>query len=694
MLNLFLMNLIVILSACLLCRRFFHNQSLLDYCLTWFILFFTQIVLTLQILGISSLLTLNNCILLNSVVLFAVFALSKNKIPVHSFSFIKRLKMIFNGLKLNKIETLCLAVIFGFGIVKILVNLFNPPFGWDNLNYHFTFPVEWLKNHNLDTFISISGDPSVSYYPINGSLFFLWFILPLKNVFLADLGQLPFFIAAFCAVISLAKKLSLSKESSFYAAVLFSLIPNYFKQLQIAYIDVIVAALFLIALNYLFLINRERTIRNIILCSLAIGLAVGTKTTAMPAVLLLLLPLIYLSITKNPGHKKISSLAACFLTILAVGGFSYIKNFILTRNPLYPLNLDIAGQTIFKGVIDNQMYRTGIRPGDFNLARFLFHEGLGGQAIIFVIPALVVASPLLLYINRKKHDLLTVYLLILPFLIISAFRFLIPLANIRYIYALFAISIIIFFYAAETFKIPGKLLRILVISCVIGSIPELAKKIELVAGLILSLVLFFSLGPIIRLLKKNSGLKVIVLLIFAFTSLIFTERYYIDNEFPRYSKMVKYSGFWPEATKAWLWLNENTAGNNIAYIGRPVAFPLYGENFKNNVYYVSVNAVEPAMLHYFPRSRYIWGYNGNQVFRNFESPENYRGNADYDVWLNNLKKKKTEFLFVYSELIRKTGDFPIEDKWAIDHPEVFNPVFENSTIHIYKIYTGQPKRNG
>ncbi|MDD2752355.1 MAG: hypothetical protein PHN59_04420 [Candidatus Omnitrophica bacterium] len=602
--------------------------------------------------------------------------------------------MTLKDLRLNKIETLCLAVIFGFGIVKILINLFNPPFGWDNLNYHFTFPVEWLKNHNLDNPISISGDPSVSYYPINGSLFFLWFILPLKNVFLADLGQLPFFIAAFLAVISLSKKLNLSKESSFYAAVLFSLIPNYFKQLQIAYIDIMVAALFLIALNYLFLINKENKVRNIVLCSLAIGLAIGTKTTAIPAILLLLLPLIYLCIAGYSGYKKIFSLASCFLAILAVGGFSYIKNFILTQNPLYPLNFNIAGQTIFKGVIDNQIYRTGIRPGDFNLARFLFHEGLGGQTIIFVIPALVLACPLLLYINRKKHDLLTAYLLILPFLIITAFRFLIPLANIRYIYALFAISIIIFFYAAETFKISGKLLRILVISCVIGSIPELAKKIELVAGLFLSLVLFFSLGPIIRLLKKNSGLKVILLLIFTFASLILAERYYIDNEFPRYSRMVKYSGFWPEATKAWHWINENTSGNNIAYIGRPVAFPLYGANFKNNVYYVSVNAVEPAMLHYFLRSRYIWGYNGNQVFRNFESPENYRGNADYDVWLNNLKKKKTELLFVYSELIRKTSDFPIEDKWAIDHPEVFNPVFENSTIHIYKIYTGQPKKNG
>ncbi|MDD5465377.1 MAG: hypothetical protein PHP73_03435 [Candidatus Omnitrophica bacterium] len=681
MLILLLMNLIVLANAAILAKYLFRISNRIDYFLGIFILYFSQIVITLELLGVFGLLKLNNVILINLFVLVISLGVIKfAKVNLKNSAIFQN-----TGININNITRLCLAVLLGFGLVKIIINLFNPPFGWDDLNYHFTFPVEWLKNHNLDNPISISGDPSVSYYPVNGSLFFLWFILPLKNVFLADLGQLPFFIAAFFTVVSLARKLNLSKEFSFYAAVLFSLIPNYFKQLQIAYIDIIVAALFLIALNYLFLINKEGKVRNVILCSLAIGLSIGTKTTAMPIILLLLLPLLYLCFSKNTGYKKMFALTACFLPILAVGGFSYIKNFILTHNPLYPLNLKIAGHTIFRGVVDSVVYRTGIRPGDFNIAKFLFHEGLGGQTLIFVLPAIVLACPILLFKNRKTHSLLMDYLLILPFLIILTFRFVIPLPNIRYIYALFAVGILIFFYAAEAFKIQKLFLKILVALCVIGSIPELAKKYELIAGLILSLTLFFTFGSIIKLLKKNFKLKIIILCILTFLSLVFIEKFYIKNEFPSYSKMVKYSGFWPDAAQAWNWLNDNTTGNNIAYIGRPVGFPLYGTNFKNNVYYVSINKVEPAMLHYFPDSKYIWGYNGNKVFRNFESPENYRGNADYNVWLANLKNKRIDFLFVYSELIKKTDDFPIEDKWAIAHPEIFNPVFKNSTIRIYKL---------
>ncbi len=149
--------------------------------------------------------------------------------------------------------------------------------------------------------------------------------------------------------------------------------------------------------------------------------------------------------------------------------------------------------------------------------------------------------------------------------------------------------------------------------------------------------------------------------------------------------MVKYSGFWPDATKAWAWLNDNTLGDNVAYTGRPVPFPLYGTNFKNNVYYVSVNKVEPAMLHYFPNSRYIFGYSGDELMRNFDAPENYRGKADYSTWFYNLKNRNTGFLFIYSILPNKNVTFPIEDRWAESHHEIFNLVFKNDTIRIYKL---------
>ncbi len=684
-------NLIVAATAGLLMRYFFSFEGVIDHLLAFFLLYLAQIVLSLELLGIFNSLYGMNVILLNLVVLIFVFVLIRSLKLVAVSGFKEKLKESISSISLNWAEIFCLAVIISFAAVKVAINLMNPPFGWDNLNYHFTYPVEWLKYGNLNMPISISGDPSVSYYPINGSLFFLWFILPLKNVFLADLGQVPFFIAAFFATYSLARKLSLSKEYAFFSAAIFTLVPNYFKQLKIAYVDIMVAALILIALNYLFLLYKKPSAKNTFFYSLAIGLMLGTKTTAMPLAAILFLPFFGVFL----GKKKMSNFGSLFFLSLAVilvtGGFSYIRNFIQTGNPLYPLDFKVFNIHLFKGVADNAAYRTAIRPGDFSPGKLLFHEGLGVQTTLLFLPAIFLGLPLSLWRKRGELSFYLVYFLILPFLFILTFRFIIPLPNLRYIYAAFAVSAVIAFYVADILRIPKIVLRILVVICVLASIGELAKSFELISALIISAVLFFILPESLHFIKNRKLTKIILVgSLGIFLALALLEKDYVRNEYRRYITMAKYSGFWPDATKAWDWLNTNTFGDNIAYIGRPVAFPLYGTNFKNNVYYVSVNTVEPAMLHYFPDSKYIWGYDGNLAFRNFEDKHNYRGNADYNVWLENLRKKNTDYLFVYSEVNTKLQEpFPMEEKWASAHPEIFERAFENNIIHIYKIKKGR-----
>jgi hypothetical protein len=201
------------------------------------------------------------------------------------------------------------------------------------------------------------------------------------------------------------------------------------------------------------------------------------------------------------------------------------------------------------------------------------------------------------------------------------------------------------------------------------------------ASIILTCLLFFLLLPLIKYIQQRK----IAISIFLICALILLEKDYIKNEYPRYIKMVRYSGFWPDATEAWNWLNSNTTGNNIAYVGRPVPFPLYGTNFKNNVYYVSVNTIDPVKLHYFPNSRYRWGYDFLGLHKNLEEKGNYRSSADYSIWLNNLMKRKTDYLFIYSLHQTEEIAFPMEDKWAKAHSDKFFPIFSNETIHIYKI---------
>ncbi len=673
-----LMNLIVIISSFLITYRLFQISNFVDSVLSWFIVYLAQIVFSELLLGISGILYLNNVILVNVVILLIVWLMAKNK--TSSFN-LNRTRDIFYELLRNKIILLGVAVILGFALVKVGINLINPPFGWDSLNYHFTFAVEWLKHGNLATPITISDDFAPSYYPINGSLFFLWLILPFKNVFLADLGQAPFFILAFLAVYGISRKIGVNREFSLYAAVLFLLIPNVFKQLEIAYVDVMAAALFLVCINYLFLLTREFSRENVLVYSASLGLLLGTKTIALPYSALLFVPFIYLLCFKNINKSYLFIISISVVVIF--GGFTYIRNFLDTGNPLYPLDFNLWGKTIFKGVIDKSNYSAHFKIGDYRLTKLLFHEGLGAQSLIFILPFIFLALPVAVIKKKKSINFNLIYFLLLPVLIYLIYRYIIPLANTRYLYPLLGIGMIIGLYTAQTLNIPRRIVNILVVICFLASMAEIAKYQELGISIILTCLLFFLLLPVIKYIRQRKIVVSIFIIIICILTLL--EKDYIRNEYPRYIKMVKYSGFWLDATKAWNWLNSNTTGNNIAYVARPVPFPLYGSNFKNNVYYVSVNKTEPAKLHYFLDSRYRWGYDFLSLHKNLEEKGNYRSDADYSAWLNNLRKRNTDYLFVYSLHQVEEIAFPMEDKWARDHADKFVPVFANRTIHIYRI---------
>ncbi|MFA6350614.1 MAG: hypothetical protein WCY12_06815, partial [Candidatus Omnitrophota bacterium] len=336
----------------------------------------------------------------------------------------------------------------------------------------------------------------------------------------------------------------------------------------------------------------------------------------------------------------------------------------------------------------SSVYRAHFTPEDYNLSKMLFHEGLGPQTLIFILPGMLLALPLIIIKKRRELSFIMVYVMLLPVLIYLVYRYLIPLANLRYLYALLGLGMALGFYAAGCLKIPKRVINCIVMICAIASMSELAKRQELVASILFTLILFgagFCLKGGLKLSRSVKNTVIAGSTLGLFLILFIGQKFYIQNEFDRYMKMAKYSGFWPDAAKAWNWLNDNTAGDNIAYVGRPVPFPLYGSQLKNNVFYVSVNKTEPAKLHYFINSRYEWGRDFESEHKSFEDKFNYRWGAVYSVWLNNLLNKKTKYLFVYSLHQTINTLFPIEDLWAKSDPDRFNPVFTNNTIHIYRL---------
>lgn len=680
-----LMNSIVGLTAYLLAGYIIQNKNIVDGILSFFILFLAQIIFSELLLGIFNLLFLNYLILLNGVILLGVFVIVKVKKPQ---KLIYQISYNIDWLLKDKTLLFLISIIGGFLVVKLVFNLFNPPFGWDSLNYHFTFPVEWLKRGNFYTPITISDDPTPTYYPINNSLIYLWLIFPFKSVFLADIGQIPFLIIGFFACYNIARKINLDKFKAFIAASLFTITPNYFKQIEFGYADIMMAALFLVSLNFLLLLHDEFKLKNLFLFSLSLGIFFATKTVCLTYSAILALFLFYIlgKNFKSLGIRRYLNYLLLFLIIfVSLGGFSYIRNFILTGNPFYPLNIQFFGRYIFNGPMFMSTYRAHWNYDDFNLYKLFFREGMGIQFVLLFFPAMILVLPVMfLKRNKEKVNLKLIYVLSLPLVLFFIFRFIIPQLWTRFLYPFLGVSAIAALYIFAKLRIPNKIIKIITVVCFLGSIAELAGYGELIFSLVMVFAVFLVLTLIFkksfhRKLNWKVALTGIVLVV---GILSISEIDYDKNEFKRY---VNNSPLWKEDTEGWRWLNENTHGDRIAYIGRPVPLPLYGSKFKNDVYYVSVNE-KPSVLHAFKKGHFDWGHDFASLHNKLREEGNYREKADFNIWYKNLINANTDYFFVY-RLHQLEGPikFPIENEWAKLHPKKFNLVFSNEGIRIYRL---------
>ncbi|MCM8796932.1 MAG: hypothetical protein NC923_03535 [Candidatus Omnitrophica bacterium] len=690
MLGLILINLIIIKSLTLLVRCFFKFREWHDYLLTVFILFFSQIILVEIFWGGIGLFYFQNIFLTHLLIslLILLFCFKKKAPP-----FVKPDIGFFIN---SNLLLFAFSVFSAFFIVKAYLNLINPPLSPDSLQYHLAFPAAWIRNGNLDNPINIfsgvfiSGQRSpensgISYFPINAELFFAWLMLPLRNAFLADLGEAPFYIIGIIAIYSILRKYSVNRRIALLSGFLWALIPNIFKQLRTAsQIDVICAVLLFLVFNSLLLLKEEFTFRNALLFGISIGIFLGTKIINIIWLVSLFPLFFYLLYNVIKTHKAglgmiaLLSGAAIFMTVL-FGGYMYIKNFIYTGNPLFPNEIKIFGQTIFKGLPNIAPYKVLYAVGDtFDLKKLLFKEGLGAQFLALILPSIFWPILFLGYLKKKGLRPAAEYILlfITPFIMLILYGIFLNVYVTRYLFPLISIWLITAVILISQLPAADKYFTFISFVSICASAFELAHRYELAISLLLSLAFFIILLRYKKQLAVFYGHKmfnrVILLVVLAgFIFLYFFSKKYDKEEFLRYCMRFSKKESNTEMGGGWKWLNEHTRqGARVAYTGRQEFYPLFGSGLKNYVKYVSVNAKEAIP---------------------YNNPDGlWRENKDFYAWRENLRKERIEYLFIALPIFanRESEDptkFPIEDEWALSHPEDFQLLFSNSLVHIYRV---------
>lgn len=680
---------VVTVSSWLLTNKYWGIRLLSQFLLIWFILFFAQIILVEMVLGIFNLLFFNNVFFVHLLILIFIWVVSCNR------RIAGVLKPDLEFLVNSNLLLFVFSVFSAFVLVRTCVNLIIPSVYPDGLQIWLSFPATWIKNGNLDNPVNIFAASSIlnakflqagatSYYPINAQLFFAWFMLPLRNSFLANLGQAPFYIMGIVVFYSILRRYGLNRTISLLIGFLWALIPNIFKQFRNgAQIDIICSVLLLLSFYTILLLKQDFTLKNVILFGISVGIFIGSKFINilwLAALLPFICYVLFNGIKENKFmmSKVLSFSGTIALLIILFGGFIYIKNYLYTSNPLFPVSLKVFGKVIFKGLLDSAEYKIQVAPWGWDIKKVLFSEGLGVQFLALILPCTIL--PVFFYRHlRLKIHALTEYLLLfsIPFIMLFLYVAFINIFSMRYLFPYLSFGLLTAIIFISKFSRGDKFIYFISFVSIFAAVFELAKGYELAISILLTIGFFVTLvlykKQIIWFYKsKMFNKSVFVVLLLA--SLLFTylNSRFDKEEFDRYPlSFSKKETSQKDIAKGWKALNDLTGqGARVAYTGRQEFYPLFGTRLKNNVTYVSINEKEVSPYNKF-----------DGLFRRIK---------DFSAWRENLKKEKIEYLFVALPYFnnRESEDpnkFPIEDDWASAHPEDFQLVFNNSLSRIYQV---------
>lgn len=225
-------------------------------------------------------------------------------------------------------------VIGGYGFLAWLI-LRVPPNNTDSMKTHLARVVYWLQQNSFEqlTIRSIAA----KIYPFDAQLNVLWTILFSHSD--KFVGFVQYFSAIFCtiAIYAIARLMKGSRRSSLIISLIWLTYPVVVYQATSTQVDLVIAALFTISIYFLFDHLQASKQSSLFFSALALGLALGTKSTIFimaPGILIMLI----LFLTSN--HKAISWVIRwsilTTLFFLALGSFIYFNNIRYYNNPLGP----------------------------------------------------------------------------------------------------------------------------------------------------------------------------------------------------------------------------------------------------------------------------------------------------------------------------------------------------------------------
>ncbi len=610
---------------------------------------------------------------------------------------------------------LAAALFFGMRSLLLPVKVLS-----DGPIYHLYFAARWWKAGRLILVAAPFGENAATYFPANGDLWFTWLMASWGGDRLAKVGQSPFLVLAGLAAFGCARLLGAGRSASVVATcwfvsstlfLLWSFEPN---------VDTIFVAGYVVAAYFFLRVSLgEGGTAAVILGALAAGLALGTKVVAV----VFIPPLLALAIAgtwaqSGAARTKIVRTLAIALVPLVTGGYWYIRNGLLTGNPLYPLEVRLWGHTLWHGWFGPEAMRSSpfyvplkswrvlgdllVGSLDPRLAPLWIGALVGSWALkspsttgkrgwIAVFSSMVVVNVALYWVCIPYR---TQWRFMLHALGLAVAPLAVFLDRGRWLRRLAVLLLGIHLFTSQNWPFPAREdaipwdLTRSVQNCFSAPLAPFAKfeQIPQIGAPLLRDGLFLSIELCAVLMvwawsgissqSTHLGRRAIAAVALAlFLSLGYLEVFSgaIDTRLEFYPVYKSFFIGWQN-----LEARSGPRGSRVAYAGSNIPYYLLGKGLRNEVRYVNVDRHRDWLLHDYHREARAQGQGNWPDSR----PGWDRIHPDFGAWVNNLEAEEIHLLVVTRALpadgVHGSADsetFPIERRWADSHPERFEPLY-------------------
>ena len=215
----------------------------------------------------------------------------------------------------------------------------------DDVQYHIANPASWLISHDIWHIPAVNPGFLTNGYPSNGELVTAWAMGPLSGAEWSALPTIGFGATILVAGALLAEEVGGRALAGLVGAAAILLCPIMAIEFGTALTDWISIAALLLAVGFVLHGRRAGGARWYGFAGVAMGMAIGSKDTAVGPVIVLLV----VALAIRPNGTRLRSLGVLGAGIVFFGAFWFIRDWIQLGDPLYPETVHVAGRTMFPG---------------------------------------------------------------------------------------------------------------------------------------------------------------------------------------------------------------------------------------------------------------------------------------------------------------------------------------------------------